>query len=152
MRGAGAPDVLVAAAVAAAVSGVPSTVHALATRRDPLEGAYAAGSLLLPRETRPAPLLAAATAVHAALSAGWAVVLAAVVPPRHRMLGGMAAALAIAALDLGVIGRRFRRIRALPLLPQVADHLAYGAAVGAVLERRGRARRRACVGGIRRIR
>ena len=40
-------------------------------------------------------------------------------------------------IDLGVVGRRLPRIRALPLLPQVADHVAYGAAVGAVLSRRG---------------
>jgi hypothetical protein len=48
------------------------------------------------------------------------------------------AGLAIAALDLGVLGRRVPRIRALPLLPQVLDHVAYGATVGAVLSARRR--------------
>jgi hypothetical protein len=36
-----------------------------------------------------------------------------------------------------VIGRRFPRIRALALLPQILDHVAYAVTVGAVLERRG---------------
>jgi hypothetical protein len=53
---------------------------------------------------------------------------------------GALAGLGIAALDLGLIGRRFPRVRALPQLPQVADHVAYGATVGAVLALR-RARR-----------
>ena len=50
---------------------------------------------------------------------------------------GTLAALGIAALDLGV-GRRIPRVRALPLLPQIADHVAYGATVGYVLTRRRR--------------
>ncbi|MBA2331824.1 MAG: hypothetical protein H0V94_03430, partial [Actinobacteria bacterium] len=53
---------------------------------------------------------------------------------------GAAAGLAIAALDLGVAGHRFPRVRALPLAPQILDHLAYGAVVGSVLERRRRGR------------
>ena len=51
-------------------------------------------------------------------------------------LGGVA----IAGLDLGVLGRRWPRIRALPLVPQVADHVAFGALVGAVVSRVGRRR------------
>ena len=119
--------------VAAALSGAPSTVHALATGRDPLEAALAAGSMLLPRETRRLPLLAAA--VHLAVSLGWAVVLerAGVRGARRGALAG----LAIAALDLGLLGRAFPRIRALPVGPQVADHTAYGAIVGALISRRG---------------
>jgi hypothetical protein len=50
------------------------------------------------------------------------------------------AGLGIAALDLGIVGRRVPRIRALPLAPQVADHLAYTETVAVVLARR-RARR-----------
>ena len=81
-------DGLAAGAVAAVLSGAPSTLHALATRTSPLEATLAG--------------------------------------------------LGIAALDLAVVGRRHPRIRALPVLPQVADHVAYGVTVGAVL----RARRR----------
>jgi hypothetical protein len=130
-------DILIAAAVAALLSGAPSTVHALAHRSNPLEASLAAGTLLLPRETRASRLLPAATLAHAALSLGWAVVLAAILPRRRTAVPAVAAGLAIAALDLGVVGRRFPRIRALPLLPQVLDHVAYAVTVGAVLERRG---------------
>ena len=66
--------------------------------------------------------------------------LARVLPPRGTVPLGSLASLASAALDLGVVGRRFPRIRALPTWPQVADHLVYGATVGAVLAHR-RARR-----------
>jgi hypothetical protein len=136
-------DALAAGAVAALISGTPSTTHALLTGRRPIEGALAAGTLLLPRERRPGHLLLAAVPVHVSLSLGWAIVLAARLPPRRTVLYGALAGLAIAALDLGLIGRRFPRIRALPQAPQVADHLAYGATVGAVLRvRRSRRRRR----------
>jgi hypothetical protein len=59
--------------------------------------------------------------------------------PRGREpLTGALAGLGIAALDLGVIGRRLPAIRALPQGRQWADHAAYGLAVGAVLARRRR--------------
>ena len=118
------------------LSGAPSTVHALATGRDPLEATKAAGAILLPRSTRALPLVLAAVPVHLALSLGWALVL-----DRLGARGtarGAAAGLGIAALDLGVFGRRLPRVRALPVVPQILDHLAYGVVVGAVLERRRR--------------
>ena len=132
-----ARDGLVAGAVAAVPSGVPSTLHALVIGRDPLEATTAAGSLLLPREQRTPVLLAAAVPVHVALSLGWGVVLARALR-RPTVPRGAVAGLAIAALDLGVIGRRLPRIRALPLLPQLADHVVYGAVAAAVLQRRRR--------------
>ena len=131
-------DGLVAGAVAALLSGAPSTLHALATRTGPLEATLAAGTLLAPRARRPAVLLLAAVPVHVALSLGWALLLARLLPRRHTVAWATAAGLAIAALDLGVVGRRVPRIRALALLPQVFDHLAYGAIVGAVLSARRR--------------
>ena len=119
---------LLAGAVAGLVSGAPSTAAALLTGRDPLEAARAAGTLV------GSPTLGAGAAVHAVVSLGWGLVLSAVAPRRHLPLWGAAAGLAIAALDLGVVARRFfPRLRALPVLPQVADHVAYGAAVGSVL-------------------
>jgi hypothetical protein len=129
-------DALAAGAVAAVVSGVPSTTHALLRGEDVLEGARAAGSILLRDERRTLPLLLAATAVHASISLGWALVLARVLPRRRPYAEATLAALAIAALDLGLIGRRFPRIRALAVLPQVADHLAYAWTVVAVLDKR----------------
>jgi hypothetical protein len=129
-------DALAAGSVAAVVSGAPSTLHALLTSGRLLEPSLAAGTLLLPREKRATPLLLAAVPVHLALSLGWALVLTAVLPENRTTEFGALAGLGIAALDLGVIGRRYPRIRALPQAPQVADHIAYGATVGAVLRRR----------------
>ena len=57
--------------------------------------------------------------------------------PRGREVpAGVLGGLAIAALDLGVIGARLPAIRALPQPRQWADHVAYGLTVGAVLARR----------------
>jgi hypothetical protein len=133
-------DILAAGLAGAALSGVPSTLHALATRRDVLAGGRAAGRMLLPRESRTGLLLAAAVPVHLGLSLGWAAVLAPLLPRGAEVPSGAAGALAIAALDLELIARRhFPPIRALPQLPQWADHLAFGVTVGAVLARRRRA-------------
>jgi hypothetical protein len=131
-------DALVAGTVAALVSGLPSTCWAVVAGRDPLESTLAAGSVVCPHEARRARLAAAAVPLHLALSFGWAVVLARVLPRRRELAAGAFAGLAIAAVDLGVAGRRYPRVRALPLLPQLADHVAYGAAVGFVLARRRR--------------
>jgi hypothetical protein len=131
-----ARDGVAAGAVAAVVSGIPSTVHALATGRDPLEATLAAGALVLPNETRRSYLLLAAAPIHVAISLGWGLVLARVLSPRSGIGSGAGAGLAIAAFDLGVVGSHFPRIHALPLVPQTADHLLYGATVAAVLSRR----------------
>lgn len=134
-------DALAAGAVAALASGAPSTAHALLTGGRPFEATLAAGTIVLRDEARSGRLLLAAVPVHLVLSLGWALVLAAVLPRRSTAAFGALAGLGIAALDLGLIGRRLERIRALPQAPQVADHVAYGATVGAVLSIR-RSRRR----------
>ena len=115
-----------AAIPAAILSGLPSTVYALATKRDPVEATAAAGSILLPAEQRRSRLLLAAVPVHLGLSLAWAIALAALLPRRHPVVEGAAAGLAIAAVDLGYVGRRFPRIRNLEPLPQIADHIAFG--------------------------
>jgi hypothetical protein len=132
----GDEEALAAGAVASVLSGLPSTLWAAATRRDPFEATLAAGSLLLPRETRRPLLYAAAVPVHLTLSLGWALVLGRVLPRGHELRNGALAGLGIAALDLRVVGRLFPRVRALPLAPQIADHVLYGATVGFVLSRR----------------
>ena len=129
-------DGAAAAAWAAVLSGAPSTAEALLRGGDPLEASAAAGSILLPGETRRRRLLLAAVPVHLALSLAWAWGIALLAPRGREVPFGAAAGLAIAALDLGVIGRRFPRIRALRPLPQVADHVAFGLVVGLVLARR----------------
>ena len=130
------PDGLLAGALGALLSGAPSTVHALATGASVVQSSLAAGSIVLPNENRVRPLLAAAVPVHLAVSLGWGVALALTLPRRRPVTEGALGGLAIAALDLIVIGRRFPRVRALPTWPQVADHVAFGAVVGAVLGRR----------------
>lgn len=127
---------LEAGLVAAACSGVPSTAWTLLRGEDLLESGRAAGRIVLPRERRTGMLLAAAVPVHLGLSVGWALVLGALLPRRAEPLLGAAAGAAIAAVDLGVIGRRLPAIRALPQGRQWADHLAYGLAVGLVLRAR----------------
>jgi len=135
VESASARDALLAGLAGAVLGGLPSTVWALAHGEDPAEPTLAAGSILLPHEQRRLRLAAAAVPVHLALSLGWAVVLA---RARANARTGALAGAAIAVLDLGVAGRAFPRIRALRLAPQIADHIAYGATVGYVLERRRR--------------
>jgi hypothetical protein len=122
---------------AAALSGVPSTAWNLARGRDPLEATKAAGTLVLPDDAQPWALVAAAAPVHLGVSLLWTVVLARTLPARNRVAWGAAGGLAIAALDLGVIGRRYPAIRKLPLAPQLADHALFGAVVGALSRHQG---------------
>ena len=129
-------DILVAGLAGAALSGLPSTAYSLISGDDPLDGGRAAGRIVLRRETRTSRLLAAGAVVHLTISLGWAAVLAALLPRRKEPLSGVAAGIAIAALDLGLIGRRIPAIRALPQGRQWADHAAYGLAVGLVLRAR----------------
>jgi len=129
-------DGIAAGGWAAVLAGAPSTAVALLRGGDLLEASEAAGSILLPGETRRRRLLLAAIPVHLALSFGWAWGIAFVAPRGRELPFGAAAGLAIAGLDLGVIGRRFPRIRTLRPVPQVADHLAFGLVVGWVLKRR----------------
>ena len=120
---------------AAVLSGLPSTVHALIRNRDPLEATVAAGSILLPREERRARLLLAAVPVHVALSVSWAIVIAIVLPRKRPIVEGALAGIAIAALDLRVLGRRFPRIEALQVMPQLADHIAFGVIAAVAIAR-----------------
>jgi hypothetical protein len=128
---------LIAAGVTASlVSGVPSTAWALVTRDSPLAATRAAGTLLPGRRHRPS--LIGGVLSHFGISTLWVAVLG-LVDRRWRLgpVGGVVAALGIAALDLGIIGRRYPAIATLPQLPQWADHVVFGAILGAML-RRGR--------------
>jgi hypothetical protein len=133
-------DGVVAGAVAGVLSGAPSTLHAVLSGRDPLAAARAAGNLLLPAGAPPGALLLAGGIAHAILSLGWGTVVAVAVgrTSRSPLTVGLAAGAAIAAVDLGLLargplGRRWPLIRALPVGPQIADHLAFGAVASAVL-------------------
>jgi len=116
-------------------------MHAVRIR---VAAAYDPGMSEVDRDALAAGLVAAV--ISGVPSTAWAVarrhdVLAAARAAGTLVLpSGAAAGLAIAALDLGVIGRRIAAIRALEQLPQWLDHVAYGEAVGAVLRARRRAR------------
>jgi hypothetical protein len=131
-------DAIAAGLAGAMCSAIPSTAWSVLRGDDVLDGTRAAGAILLPRERRTPVLLAAAVPVHRALSFGWAAVLAMALPREAEVAGGALGGLGIAALDLGVIGRRIPAIRALPQGRQWADHVAYGLAVGLVLRIRRR--------------
>jgi len=126
-----AAEIVRAGAVAAVVSGIPSTLHALLTGRDLLAATRAAGTLLPGRRDRPG--VAAGLVAHIVVSAGWTCVLAAT--GRRGVCRGAAAGLAIAVLDLGIAHRAYPAVRALPRGPQVLDHLVFGAVTGALLDR-----------------
>jgi hypothetical protein len=132
-------DAVAAGLAGAVLAGIPSTAVALARRDDVLDGARAAGAIVLPRERRTPVLLAAAVPVHLALSLGWACGLERALPRGNEPAAGAVAGLGIAALDLLLIGRRIPAIRALPQGRQWADHVAYGLAVGVALKLRRRA-------------
>jgi hypothetical protein len=131
-------DVLAAGLAGAICAAIPSTAWSLVRGDDVLDGARAAGAMLLPDERRTPVLLLAAVPVHLALSIGWAGVLAAALPHGAEPACGGLAGLGIAALDLAVVGRHIPAIRALPQGRQWADHLAYGLTVGLVLQGRRR--------------
>ena len=95
----------------------------------------AAGAMVLPNEGRKSRLLMAALPVHGAISLAWSTLLAAALPSKRTVLYGACAGLGIAALDLGMLSRFFPRVAALPVAPQVADHLAFGTIAGLVIAR-----------------
>jgi hypothetical protein len=134
-----ATDGVVAGAFAGIVSGAPSTIYALLTGGDPLAATAAAGTLLLPEENDRRVLIAAAVPVHSAISVGWGIVLARVLPRRNEAWWGAAAGVAIAVFDLKVIGPRAPKIAALPFGPQLADHIAFGVVAGWMIGRKRRA-------------
>lgn len=141
----GARRVAAAGLWAAALSGVPSTAWAAARRTDPLAATRAAGTMLLPGDSRPSRLLPTAAAAHLALSLGWTAVLDAALQRRSAASPGTAAGagalagLGIAVLDLGLAhatrGPRLAAVRALPVGPQIADHVAFGIIAAVCLTR-----------------
>ena len=117
------------------LSGIPSTLYALATARDVMAPTLAAGAMLLPNETSTLKLVLAAAIVHPAVSLFWAAILAFLLPAHRTMLWAIVAAAAIALLDLGVIAPAFfPRVAELDFWPQFADHLMWGATLGLVLQ------------------
>jgi hypothetical protein len=119
---------------AAIVSGVPSTVWAVVQGDDPLAATRAAGTLIPGRRRRPGIL--GGVVVHVAVSSFWTTMLA-LAARRWRLTAvrGALAGLGIAAMDLGVVGRRYPAIAALDTHAQLADHVVFGAVLGHLLAR-----------------
>jgi hypothetical protein len=109
---------------AGTLSGAPSTLWALVRGRPLTEAARAAGQLL------GKPTLVRGLLAHTALTIAWTAVLVPALPTRRRAVWGAAAGAAIHVLDMEVIGRHVPHVRDLERLPQLADHLAFGALVG----------------------
>ena len=122
---------MTAAAVAGVLSGVPSTIHAVTTGRPLLEGARAAGELL------GRPSVGRGLAAHAVVSVWWAAIMSRLVPTRRQIMWSVLIGYLIARLDLDVVApRRYPAITALHRRSQIADHIAFGVLVGAVLAHR----------------
>lgn len=109
------------------LSGAPSTVITLARGENLLDSTRAAGTLLGKRS------VVRGGVAHVLITLFWTAVLAALLPKRRPVIEGLAAGGTIAALDLGVVGRRFPDIGALDPGPQVLDHLAFGVVASVVL-------------------
>lgn len=124
-----------AGSLAATFGGVPSTIYALVRGDDPFDSMRAIGSMVT-SSTDDSTLLLAAVPVHLAISIGWAAVIAGLLPARRRRLFSALMGVGIAILDLRVLGRSFPRIRALPLGPQVADHVAFAMIAAALTDPR----------------
>ena len=132
-------DVLVSGAAATLLSGLPSTLYALYRHEDVSEATRAAGAMLIPPGSSMLELLQAAVVVHVAVSFFWAALLVRFLPNRHVIAAAIAAAIAIGVLDLRVIAPlMFPEVARLAFWPQMADHVMWGASLGAALAWRRR--------------
>jgi hypothetical protein len=132
-------DLLAAGWTATLVGGTPSTLYAFATGADPMEATRAAGAMLIPASSGTVELVLAAALVHVSVSFFWAAILVRILPRRHIMMWASAAAALIGLVDLRLIAPVFfPEVAGLPLAPQMADHLMWGASLGWVLARRSR--------------
>jgi hypothetical protein len=115
--------------LASTISGAPSTLAALIAARGDLRraartqlGATKAIGTLLPPGT---PSLARGALAHVIISVAMAELVARVVDAGDRRRGA-AVGLLMGLVNVAVIGRRYPAIRALPLVPQLADNIAFG--------------------------
>lgn len=133
-------DGLLAGAVAWPLSALPSALQEVASGRSWAGSHRAAGNLLLDAGAPPERLLAVGALTRAAVALNWGVVMSRWLDRRHPVAHGAGAGLALFAFQYVGVGRRRPLVRALPAGAQLADHLVYGVAVGAVLARRRRCR------------
>lgn len=124
---------------AAVLSGTPSTLIALSRGEDILASTEAVGAVLVRNPHRGWARVAVGGVAHVLISLFWARVLHRAlrknIEPAGAIAAGAACGAGIALLDLGLIARFLPPIRALPASPLLADHIAFGAIVGWVLQR-----------------
>jgi hypothetical protein len=130
--------IIEASAVAAVLGGAPSTLDALRRHRDPRaavtyvrDATRAVGTLVPPGR----PGFLRGTVIHVGISVLCGEALARTLPERRSTIWGAAAGLALGVINVGLIGRRFPAIAALPLVPQLADNVAFGAVFALVVDR-----------------
>ena len=142
-------DTVVAAVVAGLLSVLPSTLWAFAFGGHVWrvkEALLTPGALLVGRDAWIGTQIFTTIVVHGGLSLFWAGALCAFLPKRRPVINGMGAAFSIAVLDLLVIAQSFPAVHSLVFLhrsldsfwPWLADHLVFGAVVGAVVAFRRR--------------
>ena len=95
------------------------------------EATSAIGTLVPPGR----PGLLRGALIHVGISALCGEGLARTLPRRHSVAWAAGAGLVLGVINVGVIGRRFPAIRALPLAPQLADHVAFGVVFAAIVDR-----------------
>ena len=131
--------VLEGAAVASVLSGAPSVIHALASRRSlrgaaryGLEATRAIGTVVPPGRRG----LVRGAILHGVISVAVAEGLGAVLPRERSVTWGAVAGFGVGVLNLGIVARRwFPELAALPLGAQLADNAAFGAVFAAVADR-----------------
>ena len=91
----------------------------------------AIGTLLPPGR----PSFVRGAVIHVGISVLCGEALAHTLPERRSTVWGGAAGLVLGIVNVGLIGRRFPAIAALPLVPQLADNVAFGAIFAFVVDR-----------------
>ncbi len=126
-------------AAAAVLSAAPSALISVGRNRavgpaigDVLVATRAAGSLVPPGRLG----LVRGSVAHLGVSLVCGELLARTLPQKHSVMWGAGAGLGIGVVNLRVIGRGCPQLRALPLMPQLADNVAFGALFALVADRR----------------
>ena len=117
---------------AAVLGGTPSIAHAALTRGPRAAASYAVRATRAAGTLLGRPTLPRGVAAHLALSVACGELLA---RTTRTVPGAGGVALLVGLGNLVVVGRRFPAIRALPLGPQLADHVAFGAIFAVVANR-----------------
>ena len=135
--------VVEATLIAAAFSGLPSTLHTSIKQRSVRSAAVyvyettrAVGTLVPPGR----PGFGRGVVVHLAISVLCGETLARTLPRDRSAAWGAVAGFLIGVVNVGVIGRSFPAISRLPLVPQLADNVMFGTVFALVLDRSDRQR------------